>query len=529
MPNRDIQAAWAYHNGTKHPDGHLMDRGHFFDQSAQPILFKIYPDLEPIPLPVDKSPGTTSALSAISASVHRGPGGESPILSIETLGKILYFSAGITKTISYPWGEMAFRAAACTGALYHIEMYLVCGDLPGLEAGVYHFDVHAMALKRLRAGDHRSRLIEASGQEPAVANAPAIVVCTDVRWRNACKYQAREYRHAFWDCGTILANTLATAASCGVPTQVVLGFIDEQVNHLLGLDSESEVAIALVPLGYSPHQSGPAPEHETPALSPLSLKTLPISDSEIDFPPILEMHNASSLQSVQEVASWRGQFPSAQSPSRSPAMEAAKPSGPVTPPVKVELDQTPSDPIESVITRRGSSRQFSLEPMSFLQLSTMLQLSIKPVPADFLADPGVHLNDLYLIVNNVDGLASGAYVFHREEGTLEQLGVGDFRRHAGVLGLHQDLPADASVNIFYLCDLNAILDKFGNRGYRAAQLEASIAAGRMYLAAYALRLGATGLTFYDDAVIAFFSPHAEEKSVMFLVALGKRARRASHS
>jgi SagB-type dehydrogenase family enzyme len=167
--------------------------------------------------------------------------------------------------------------------------------------------------------------------------------------------------------------------------------------------------------------------------------------------------------------------------------------------------------------------------MSFLQLSTMLQLSTKPVPADFLADPGVHLNDLYLIVNNVDGLASGAYVFHREEGTLEQLGVGDFRRHAGVLGLHQDLPADASVNIFYLCDLNAILDKFGNRGYRAAQLEASIAAGRMYLAAYALRLGATGLTFYDDAVTAFFSPHAEEKSVMFLVALGKRARRSSHS
>jgi hypothetical protein len=25
-------------------------------------------------------------------------------------------------------------------------------------------------------------------------------------WRNAIKYQAREYRHAFWDSGTILAN-----------------------------------------------------------------------------------------------------------------------------------------------------------------------------------------------------------------------------------------------------------------------------------------------------------------------------------
>jgi nitroreductase len=47
---------------------------------------------------------------------------------------------------------------------------------------------------------------------------------------------------------------------------------------------------------------------------------------------------------------------------------------------------------------------------------------------------------------------------------------------------------------------------------------------RIYLAAYAQGLGATGLTFYDDAVTEFFSPHASEKSVMFLVAIGKRAR-----
>jgi hypothetical protein len=35
----------------------------------------------------------------------------------------------------------------------------------------------------------------------------------------------------------------------------------------------------------------------------------------------------------------------------------------------------------------------------------------------------------------------------------------------------------------------------------------------MYLAAYALGIGATGLTFFDDAVTEFFSPHAQEKSV----------------
>ena len=47
--------------------------------------------------------------------------------------------------------------------------------------------------------------------------------------------------------------------------------------------------------------------------------------------------------------------------------------------------------------------------------------------------------------------------------------------------------------------------------------------GNVYLAAHALGLGATGMTFFDDAVTAFFSPHAAEKSLMFLVALGRTA------
>ena len=57
-----------------------------------------------------------------------------------------------------------------------------------------------------------------------------------------------------------------------------------------------------------------------------------------------------------------------------------------------------------------------------------------------------------------------------------------------------------------------------------AQLEAAIAGGRTYLAAYALGLGATGLTFFDDDVTAFFSPHAAGKSVMFHMAVGREVR-----
>jgi len=95
--------------------------------------------------------------------------------------------------------------------------------------------------------------------------------------------------------------------------------------------------------------------------------------------------------------------------------------------------------------------------------------------------------------------------------------------------LEQELPADAAVDIFFLADLRPILERFGNRGYRAVQLEAGIIGGKLYLGAYAQGLGATGLTFYDDDVVGFFSPHAEGKSAIFLVAVGHSANQNPRS
>jgi hypothetical protein len=68
------------------------------------------------------------------------------------------------------------------------------------------------------------------------------------------------------------------------------------------------------------------------------------------------------------------------------------------------------------------------------------------------------------------------------------------------------------------------LERFGNRGYPSVHLEAGVIGGKVYLGAYALHLGATGLTFYDDEVVRFFSPHDAGKSTIFLVALGRSAK-----
>jgi SagB-type dehydrogenase family enzyme len=368
----------------------------------------------------------------------------------------------------------------------------------------------------MRQGDYRGALVRATGEEASIARAPCVIVCASTYWRNAWKYQARAYRHCYWDNGTILANLLAATASRHVPAKIVIGFVDAVVNELLGLDPRREAALSLVALGRA--SAGPV---AMPLQSePLSLATIPLSKQEIEYPAISAMHEASSLHNEREVKAWREEQKAEDE--RIKKEEEKKQLISLQPLADGEIAQ---ESIEPTILRRGSTREFARDSISFIALSTMLDRATRGVPADFLSSSASSLTDIYLIVHAVDTLPSGAYYFRRQERALELLKEGDFRREAGYLGLGQEIPADCSVNVYFLADLERALARLGNRGYRAAQLEAAIIGGKLYLAAYAQRLGASGLTFFDDDVTAFFSPHAAGKSVMFLIALGKSVKK----
>jgi SagB-type dehydrogenase family enzyme len=514
--NSHLDAAWQYHSGTKHSHLSVRTSPHILDWENKPLLFKIYPTLEVMRLPRDFHETGSVALSVIAAPSVQARAEAIP--SLQTLAQLLFFSAGVVRSKKHEQGETFFRAAACTGALYEIELYVVCTDLPGenipgvkdspgLAAGVYHFGAAEFGLRQLRSGDFRQALVEATGGDSSIAHAPVTILCTGTYWRNAWKYRSRTYRHFGWDNGTILANLLAMSEASNLPAKIVTGFVDSQINALLSLDTKREVTFSLVAVGHQ--QSTPS---NPPQISPLDLPIVPYSKAEVDYPAMRKMHEASSLDSAGEVTAGRGQTPSHEF---SPLKGAATP---LQPP-----EDTPQDTIEQVISRRGSTRQFSRQSITLSQLSLLLDRTTRGIPADFLDPVGAHLNDLYLIVNNVEGLAAGAYVYHWETKALELLQAGDFRDKGGYLGLEQQIPADAAVDVFFLADLKKILERYGNRGYRAVQLEAGILGGKLYLAAYAQRLGASGLTFYDDDVINFFSPHARGKSAIFLVALGRSA------
>jgi len=209
----------------------------------------------------------------------------------------------------------------------------------------------------------------------------------------------------------------------------------------------------------------------------------------IEYPQAYALHRASKLDSAQEVERYRDGGGS---------NENARLGIP-----------------DEVFLRRGSIRDFSPEPISRDDLTSILAGAMGAIPLD--VPPS---NEFRLISHAVDGLDPGAYRF-RVPDRFELLRAGNFRRAAGYLVLEQPLGTLAAAVMFAMADLDAVLDRHGNRGYRAAQLEAGIRIGRVYLGAFARGLGATASTFYDDEITAFLAPK-EELSPMLCAAVGRR-------
>ena len=109
MSNDEIQISWDYHNGTRHPNEIFLMRPHSFDSSQRPYPYKVYKAVKSIPLPADKYT-TLSTLKSISEFVEKDEFGNNGVPDLQSIGRILYFSGGITKTVNFAGlGEFDFR------------------------------------------------------------------------------------------------------------------------------------------------------------------------------------------------------------------------------------------------------------------------------------------------------------------------------------------------------------------------------------------------------------------------------------
>ena len=556
--NKDIKYAWDYHEATKHSEISLMTQRHYLDFDNRPIPFKIYTTNFPVyPLPSDFPQPMLDAISAISTSnpreIHNNRSNSEANtgwpthsrrigdLDIRDLAAILFFSAGITRATKYNAITYYMRAASATGALYPIELYVVTQDLADLEAGLYHFCPADFSLVQIRKGDYRSHLAAATVNDHQVLSSPISIILTSFAWRNAWKYQARSYRHWFWDSGVITANLLATTVATGLSINLKMAFIDDKVNRLLRLDSHKEAAVIIGTIsgqevGLSSSQEDEQKEKDIDISETPAPKIRPLSENEINYPEIWRLHEASKLHSLEEAMEWiNGIIYGGRALSAQPSDNHFSSSStslrvlntfPISPSQQNSLSVTNAS-LAEVILMRGSTRRFSKSPIPFKTLSSILYSSTRGIPVDFLGRDNLSLIDIYVICNEIEDLAAGGYFYNRKSNTLDLLKMQTSREIAGYLCLGQSLFSQASAVLFLMTDLHQVLDYLGNRGYRSSQFEAGVIAGKIYLSAYAHGIGASGSTFFDDAVTEFFSPHADKKSTMIVVGIGKPAYKAS--
>jgi SagB-type dehydrogenase family enzyme len=431
------------------------------DPTNRPAPLKTYTGVAATFLPRDLRPSSLPAVEVLSGHpAEPGP------LDEGLLGTLLFLAAGITRVAHTVDGDpIWFRSAMSAGNLHPVEVYVVGDD-------VHHYQPLDHALVPLRRGVH--------------ACDDVTLVLTGIPFRTCWKYGERGWRHLWWDAGALLANLVAAADAHGVPAQILAGFADAAVAALVGIDGVDEVPLALVRLGRGELRL-PPPD----ALEPVAARADPVARRVLRFPLVVKAHTETALD-LDAVTGWQRAALAVSQPA--PAVVEAPP------------NTDPGDRVEHVILRRGSTRLFRRQRAPSPLLEWALPAAGRAVPLD--AAPSGTLLEHLVSVHEVAEAEPGGYRY-TAAGGFEGRTRSDDPRAAGTrLCLDQPLGGDSAYTVFHAAALDSLLDTLGGRGYRAAQLEAGIAAGRLALNAVALGEGATGLTFYDGLVSRYFHTDA---------------------
>ncbi|NPA85057.1 MAG: SagB/ThcOx family dehydrogenase [Crenarchaeota archaeon] len=168
-------------------------------------------------------------------------------LALEEVAQLLWAAYGITKPPRY-------KTAPSAGATYPLAVYLVSGEVEGLEPGSYKYLPEAHALVMVRRGDLRPKLYEASLRQPWVLRAPASLVLGADFGRTTSVYGKRGIRYVWMEFGHASQNVYLQAVSLGLGTVAVAAFYDEEVKAVVGMEEDPGY---VMPVGRARHNYSP--------------------------------------------------------------------------------------------------------------------------------------------------------------------------------------------------------------------------------------------------------------------------------
>ncbi|MBN1402573.1 MAG: SagB/ThcOx family dehydrogenase [Anaerolineae bacterium] len=165
-------------------------------------------------------------------------------LSLSEVAQCLWAAQGITDPRGY-------RTAPSAGATYPLELYLLAGEVDGLEPGLYRYLPAQHGLVPGRSGDLRDDLASAALGQAWVRRAPACLVFAAAFERTTARYGHRGRQYVHMEAGHAAQNVYLQAAALGLGTVAVGAFEDSQVQALLDLPADQEL-LYLMPVGILP-------------------------------------------------------------------------------------------------------------------------------------------------------------------------------------------------------------------------------------------------------------------------------------
>lgn len=478
-----------YHEATKHSVESLRRAPHFLDWANMPDPFRHYEGVPLLDLPADPPAPEMPAFDVLQGTSHTTPVGDGPAF----LSQLLFYSAAISasKRVPSTGYNYALRVNPSSGNLHPTEFHFLTRGLKGWPDGLYHYDPSRHMAEQRGHGDFEVKLVRGP--------ATIVFVLTSIVWREAWKYGERAYRYCLHDIGHAWQALALSARAIGCDHFAVGHFVDDDVTRMVHLNSD-EWPMLIVSLHGN---SIPVCEADTGNAVWFGGQANQLSKETIAYPLIDSIHFATKRSSI---GSGETSF-----------VEAAST---VSGEIKLPSPAASTRTFSEVSRRRRSALDFvgGKRTMSLAQLSAILAITSQVLSADFA---GTRFIRLYLYVHRVDELQPAVYRFWPEHAELERIKSGDQRVAAAGLSLGQNLAGNACVTFSMIGDLEGAAGSYGDRGYRYVHFEAGAIGQRLYLAAEALGLGATGIgAFYDDEVQRYLNLIPDQVQVVYHFAIG---------
>jgi len=158
------------------------------------------------------------------------------------VSQVLWAAYGITS-------DGGLRTAPSAGALYPLEVYIIIGNVDGIEPGAYRYIPEDHAITIAVEGDIREQLSEAALNQAMIREAPATVLYSAVFERTTGRYGQRGVNYVYIEAGHSAQNVYLQAESLGLGACSVGALTESKVMELMRL-SENEEPLYLVPFGY---------------------------------------------------------------------------------------------------------------------------------------------------------------------------------------------------------------------------------------------------------------------------------------